>query len=101
LFWQSWFLTDVIASIPIDFILRASMGILLCSMADTCHRDHAHYLGEVTLLRMLRVRPPFMQGARPIIQNPEMQGFAVGETLFIQGGVAATRGGVRNWAVVG
>mmetsp|Transcript_35060 Transcript_35060/g.59003 ORF Transcript_35060/g.59003 Transcript_35060/m.59003 type:complete len:726 (-) Transcript_35060:383-2560(-) len=52
---KSWFITDVIASIPIDVILRTSMGILLCSMADTCHRDHAHNLGEVSLLRMLRM----------------------------------------------
>ena len=56
---RTYFVTDLVTSIPIDTILRASAGHFACSVADTCSRQVWNERNGAEFTRIFRVLKVF------------------------------------------
>ena len=52
---QGWFAIDLLATFPVDYIVRAVEGTWMCSLHGNCQWSVTPTIGGVSAIRLLRV----------------------------------------------
>lgn len=53
---QGWFIIDLLATFPVDYIVRAVEGTWICSLRGTCSWTASASAGSgISAIRMLRI----------------------------------------------